>query len=101
MLVRALQRHAASLHLVAGHVAAGTPVEAALGRIWGLPKGGPQRARFIAQTRLWPLRRLSDALPAILDAERDCMRTGFPKEAIARRLCARLANAAAQARARR
>jgi DNA polymerase-3 subunit delta len=99
-LVRAVQRHADQLHLVSGHVAKGGPPEAAMFRARGLPRGGPVRARFERHLRDWPLRRLGDALLVILDAEIDCKSTGLPDEAIARRLCLRLASVARQAKDR-
>ena len=43
---------------------------------------------------------MGDALRVILDAEIECKTTGFPDEAIARRLCQRLAQGAPGARAR-
>ena len=96
-LVRALQRHADQLHLVAGHVAKGGNLEAAMFKARGLPRGGPVRQRFERHVRAWPLRRLSDALQAILKAELDCKSTGYPDEAIARRLCLALASSARRA----
>jgi DNA polymerase-3 subunit delta len=100
-LVRALQRHADQLHLVAGHAANGGSLESALFKARGLPRGGPLRQRFERHLRLWPLQRLSDALQAILKAEQDCKSTGYPDEAIARRLCLGLASSARAARQRR
>ena len=100
-LVRALQRHADQLHLVAGHVANGGNVEAAMFKARGLPRGGPVRQRFERHVRTWTLRRLSDALRAILKAELDCKTTGYPDEAIARRLCLALASSARMAKGRR
>jgi DNA polymerase-3 subunit delta len=100
-LVRALQRHADQLHLVAGLAANGVSFESALFKVRGLARGGPMRQRFERHARAWPLRRLSDALPAILKAEQECKSTGFPDEAIVRRLCLALALSARAARQRR
>ena len=100
-LVRAVQRHTDQLHLVSGYAAKGGPLEAAMFRARGLPRGGPVRTRFERHLRSWPLRRLGDALGVILEAEMQCKSTGLPDEAIARRLCLRLAQAANQSRARR
>jgi DNA polymerase-3 subunit delta len=105
-LVRALQRHADQLHLVAGHAAGFNGkghgnLEAAMFKARGLPRGGPVRQRFERHLRAWPLRRLSDALQAILKAELDCKTTGYPDEAIARRICLALASSARSARQRR
>jgi DNA polymerase-3 subunit delta len=97
-LVRALQRHVDQLHLVSGHVANGSNLEAAMFKARGLPRGGPVRQRFERHLRAWPLRRLSDALQAILKAEQECKSTGYPDEAVARRLCLAFASSA---RARR
>ena len=100
-LVRSLQRHADQLHLVSGHAAKGGNLEAAMFKARGLPRGGPVRQRFERHLRAWPLPRLGSALSAILDAEIECKRTGLPDEAIARRLCLRLAQAARSAKAAR
>jgi DNA polymerase-3 subunit delta len=100
-LVRALQRHADQLHLVAGHAANGGNLEGAMFKARGLPRGGPGRQRFERHVRAWSLPRLGAALQVILDAEIQCKTTGLPDEAIARRLCQRLAQAGPGARARR
>src|SRR5258708_31780812 len=100
-LVRALQRHADQLHLVAGHAANGGSLEGAMFKARGLPRGGPVRQRFERHLRAWPLTRLSAALQVILEAEIQCKTTGLPDEAIARRLCQRLAQAGPAARQRR
>jgi DNA polymerase-3 subunit delta len=92
-LVRALQRHADQLHLVSGHAKGGN-MEAALFKARGLPRGGPVRRRFENHLRRWPLPRLGHALTRILDAELECKTTGYPDQAIARRLCLSLARAA-------
>jgi DNA polymerase-3 subunit delta len=99
-LVRALQRHADQLHLVAGHAAKDGNLEGAMFKARGLPRGGPVRQRFERHLRAWPLRRLGDALQAILKAEQDCKSTGYPDEAIARRLCLALASSARTVRQR-
>jgi DNA polymerase-3 subunit delta len=100
-LVRALQRHADQLHLVAGHAAKDGNLEGAMFKARGLPRGGPVRQRFERHVRAWPLARLSAALQVILDAEIQCKTTGLPDEAISRRLCQRLAQAGPAARQRR
>ena len=98
-LVRALQRHADQLHLVASHTRNGN-FEGAMFRARGLPRG-PMRQAFQRHLHVWPLPRLSAALTTILDAEIDCKTTGLPDEAIARRLCSRLADFPKRARATR
>ena len=100
-LVRSLQRHVDQLHLVSGHAAANGNLEAAMFKARGLPRGGPIRQRFERHARSWPLPRLSQAATRILEAELECKSTGLPDEAIARRLCLALAQAARQTRARR
>ena len=100
-LVRALQRHVDQLHLVAGHAAKDGNLEGAMFKARGLPRGGPVRQRFERHVRAWPLRRLSDAVQALLKAELECKSTGYPDEAITRRLCLALASSARTARQRR
>jgi len=100
-LVRAVQRHTDQLHLVSGHAAKGGPLEAAMFRARGLPRGGPVRQRFERHLRNWPLRRLGDALGVILEAEMQCKSTGLPDEAIApqrRSFAASVAKAAKERR---
>ena len=91
-LVRALQRHADQLHLVAAHARGGN-FEGAMFKARGLARGGPTRRRFEGHLRRWPLPRLGHALSRILEAEIECKTTGFPDQAIARRLCLSLARA--------
>ena len=98
-LVRSLQRHADQLHLVSSHAGKGGNLEAAMFKARGLPRGGPVRQRFERHLRAWPLPRLGASLAVILEAEMDCKRTGLPDEAIARRLCLRLAQAARSSKA--
>jgi len=100
-LVRSLQRHADQLHLVSAHVGKGSNLEAAMFKARGLARGGPMRQRFERHIRAWPLPRLGSALQEILKAELECKSTGLPDEAIARRLCLRLSQAARAAKARR
>ena len=100
-LVRALQRHVDQLHFVAAHAAKGGDLEGAMFKARGLPRGGPVRQRFERHVRAWPLPRLGAALQVILEAEIQCKSTGLPDEAIARRLCQRLAQAGPAARQRR
>jgi DNA polymerase-3 subunit delta len=99
-LVRALQRHADQLHLVASHAANGGTLEGAMFKARGLPRGGPVRQRFERHLRAWPLARLGTALQEMLKAEINCKTTGSPDQAIARRLCLALAMSARSARAR-
>jgi DNA polymerase-3 subunit delta len=78
--------------------AKGGSFESGMFRVRGLPRGGPVRQRFERHLKTWPLPRLSAALATILDAEIECKRTGLPDEAIARRLCLRLAQFAKASR---
>lgn len=98
-LVRSLQRHADQLHIVSAHASKGGNMESAMFKARGLPRGGPVRQRFERHLRAWPLPRLSASLTVILEAEMECKRTGLPDEAIARRLCLRLAQAARSVKA--
>jgi DNA polymerase-3 subunit delta len=100
-LVRAVQRHVDQLHAVSGSMAKGAPMEVALAKARGLPRGGPRREAFQRHLRLWPLARLGAAITTVLDAEIDCKTTGLPDESVARRLCSRLCSAAAGAAAAR
>jgi DNA polymerase-3 subunit delta len=99
-LVRALQRHADQLHLVAAHAAKGGNLDAAMFKARGLPRGGPVRQRFERHVRTWTLTRLSYVLERLLEAEIQCKSTGLPDEAIARRICLGLAKAEADRKLR-
>ena len=100
-LVRALQRHADQLHLVAGQPRKGGNLEGAMFKARGLPRGGPVRQRFERHVRAWPLPRLSAACRRSSTPRSSARRTGLPDEAIARRLCLGLAQAGAAAARRR
>ena len=100
-LLRSLQRYTDQLHFVSGHAAGGGNLESAMFKARGLPRGGPVRQRFERHIRAWPLRRLSDALSAMLNAEIECKRTSQPDTAIVRRLCLALSSSARAAKARR
>jgi DNA polymerase-3 subunit delta len=100
-LVRSLQRHADQLHIVSAHASKGGNMESAMFKARGLPRGGPVRQRFERHLRAWPLPRLSDVLQAILKAEMECKSTGYPDEALARRLCLSFAMRARAAKAAR
>ncbi|MBV9836206.1 MAG: DNA polymerase III subunit delta [Alphaproteobacteria bacterium] len=89
-IVRAVQRHADMLHRLG---AAGSNIEGVYARIFPRPHFS-RRATIMRQARAWPDTRMADALGLILEADMHCKTTGFPDEAIARRLCLRLAQAA-------
>ncbi|HLI10198.1 MAG TPA: DNA polymerase III subunit delta [Alphaproteobacteria bacterium] len=92
-VVRTAQRYFQRLHLVAGQIAAGAPVERVVDGLrpklfWKL------RARFIAQLRQWPAPRLAQALERLTMAEIACKSTGMPGEALVTRCLLELAGAA-------
>lgn len=83
-ILRAVTRHFQRLHLVAGKVDGGAPLEASVKalrpRVFWKHVG-----RFQAQVRLWTGDELRAALRCLTDAEISCKRTGAP----ARTLCSR------------
>ncbi len=85
-LVRSLQRHADQLHLVSGHAAKGGNLEGAMFKARGLPRGGRCASVSNAICGHGRCRDLARRLSAILEPEIGCKQTGFPMEAIARRL---------------
>jgi len=99
-LVRAVQRYADQLNVVAANAPSGN-FEGAMFKARGLPRFGPARQRFERHLRSWPLARLNAVLSTVLEAEMQCKSTGLPDEAIARRLCLSLATAARTTRAAR
>jgi DNA polymerase-3 subunit delta len=94
-VVRSLQRHASNLHLNVGRAAASAPPESIIARMGRVHFS--RRASLLRQLRLWPAPRAADALGQILETEMECKTTGMPDEALARRLCLRLAQAARRA----
>ncbi len=82
--LRAVSRHFQRLHLVAGLVDGGLPLDDAVKRLrpslfWKLAPA------FRTQVAAWSLRSLGRALGRLLDAESDCKRGGAPEATI----CAR------------
>jgi DNA polymerase-3 subunit delta len=92
-VLRAAQRHIQRLHLVAGKVAAGTPMDAA---IKGLrpPVFFKQADRFRAQARTWNPDRLATALDLLTEAELGAKTTGHPDRLICQRVLMQIAMAA-------
>jgi DNA polymerase-3 subunit delta len=88
-IVRAVQRHAATLHFIGGQVAAGAAAEAALARLRP-PVPYFRRAGLLRQVRLWPPARAAEALGLILETEMHCKTTGLPDRSLTRRLCLQL-----------
>jgi DNA polymerase-3 subunit delta len=100
-LVRALQRYADQLNIVAANAKGGN-FESAIFKARGLPRFGPRRQSFERHLRSWPLARLNAVLQTVLEAVQQCKTTGLPDEAVVRRLCLSLAsNARPPARASR
>jgi len=98
-ILRTLQRHFQRLHLVAGEVAQGARLDAALGRLRP-PVFFKFKSRFQRQCGQWSLDRLADAMTLVSDAERQCKQTGAPAAAICQRAVLRIAAAARKQRPR-
>lgn len=92
-VLRAAQRHFQRLHLVAGRVARGTPLDTA---VKGLkpPVFFKLAPRFRAQARAWSPARLATALDLLTEAEIQSKSTGQPERLICRRVLMRIASAA-------
>lgn len=92
-ILRVVQRHFERLHLVAGKVAAGSNIEAA---VEGLrpPIFFKAKPAFKAAARQWSVPHLSQALGLLLKAEIDCKTTGMPSELICSRVLMQVAAAA-------
>jgi DNA polymerase-3 subunit delta len=92
-VLRAAQRHIQRLHLVAGQVAAGGSLDAA---VKGLrpPVFFKLADRFRAQARNWTPDRLATALDLLTDAELGAKTTGKPDRLICQRVLMQIATAA-------
>jgi len=89
-IVRAAMRHFGNLHLVGARLAAGASADDAFKGLWpGVY--GKDRDRFIARLAHWPERRAASALALLLEAERNCKRTGYPDRTICSDALLRLA----------
>jgi DNA polymerase-3 subunit delta len=96
-VIRAAQRHFQRLHLVAGAMAAGQPVERATAGLRP-PLFWKNRARFLNQLRLWPAASIAQALDRLTAAEISCKTTGMPDEALCVRALLELAGFAERRR---
>jgi DNA polymerase-3 subunit delta len=92
-VLRAAQRHIQRLHLVAGQIAGGGSLEAA---VKGLrpPVFFKLADRFRAQARSWAPDRLATALDLLTDAELGAKSTGQPDRLICQRVLMQIATAA-------
>lgn len=94
-VLRALVRHFQRLHLLAGMVANGKALDAAIGSLQ--PKPYFRLAdQLRAQAPRWPAVRAAAALDLLQTAEIDVKTTGMPAEAICGRAVMQLARAAAR-----
>ncbi|GAB6052434.1 DNA polymerase III subunit delta [Magnetospira thiophila] len=91
-LLRLVNRHFQRLHLAAGHVARGLPVEQAMNRLRP-PVIFKIADAFKSQLNRWSPDRLARAFELLVAAEADCKTTGFPAETICRRTLMRIAQA--------
>lgn len=89
-IVRGAMRHFDRLHVAGVKIAAGLSPDEAL-RALRPPIFFKHQDRFLAELRHWPPRRAAAALTLLLDAERQCKRTGFPDHTICSEVLLRLA----------
>ena len=89
-ILRAAMRHFGNMHLVGSRLASGVSADDAFKGIWPAIYGDG-RKRFIARLAHWPGRRAANALALLLEAERNCKRTGFPDRTICSDVLLRLA----------
>jgi len=89
-IVRAAMRHFDRLHVAGVRIAAGTAPDEAL-RALRPPIFFKHQDRFLGELRQWPPRRALAALNLLLEAERQCKRTGFPDHTICSEVLLRLA----------
>lgn len=89
-IVRGTMRHFDRLHVAGVKIAAGLSPDEAL-RALRPPIFFKHQDRFLAELRHWPPRRAAAALTLLLDAERQCKRTGFPDHTICSEVLLRLA----------
>jgi len=90
-IVKAAMRHFEKLHLAGSRIAAGMPADAALQSLRIFFK---HQERFLGALRQWPPRKAAAALAVLLEAERQCKRTGFPDRTICSDALLRLARGA-------
>ena len=92
-IVKAAMRHFEKLHLAGSRIAGGMPADAALQSLRP-PIFFKHQDRFLGELRQWPPRRAAMALAVLLDAERQCKRTGFPDRTVCSDALLRLARGA-------
>jgi DNA polymerase-3 subunit delta len=92
-IVKAAMRHFEKLHLAGVRIAGGMSADAALQSLRP-PVFFKLQERFLGELRQWPPRKAASALGVLLEAERQCKRTGFPDHAICSDALFRLARGA-------
>ncbi len=92
-ILRAAQRHFQRLQLVAGVVASGKSVDAAVEALRP-PVFFKLKPRLINQARRWPAPLVRQALERLVEAEADCKRTNMPDQTICARVLFQLASLA-------
>ncbi len=98
--LRAVSRHFQRLHLVAGLVDGGLPLDDAVKRLRP-PLFWKVAPAFRTQAAGWTLKTLARALGRLLDAESDCKRSGAPEATICSRALLEVAVNAPSRRRRR
>ncbi|MHA1153631.1 MAG: DNA polymerase III subunit delta [Alphaproteobacteria bacterium] len=98
--LRAVSRHFQRLHLVAGLIDGGLPLDDAVKRLRP-PLFWKVAPVFRAQAAAWTLRTLARALGRLLEAESDCKRSGAPENTICSRALLEIAVNAPSRRRRR
>ncbi|WP_448205194.1 DNA polymerase III subunit delta [Azospirillum sp. sgz302134] len=92
-ILRTAQRHFQRLQLVAGAVAAGKSVDAAVESLRP-PVFFKMKPRLTSQARKWPAPLVRQALERLVEAEADCKRTNMPDQTICARVLFQLASLA-------
>ena len=92
-IVKAAMRHFEKLHLAGSRIAGGMSADDALQSLRP-PVFFKHKPRFLGELRQWPPRRAAMALAVLLEAERQCKRTGFPDHAVCSDALLRLARGA-------
>jgi len=92
-ILRAAMRHFEKLHLAGSRIAAGMSADAALQSLRP-PIFFKLQERFLDVLRQWSPRKTSAAFDLLLEAERQCKRTGFPDRTICSDALLRLARGA-------
>ncbi|HEY5597286.1 MAG TPA: DNA polymerase III subunit delta [Kiloniellales bacterium] len=97
--LRSVARHFENVHLVAGLVAQGKPLDAAI-KALRRPIFWRYAQRFRAQANTWPAATVGLAIVRLQEAEAACKRTGAPDEALAARALLEIATKAPRRGAR-